>query len=123
MKLRYARHCRNLHVIKEFYLGLLNMTELGSFQDHEGYSGVFLGYPDADWHLEFTTSEEEPVHTPDPDDALVLYPASKKVYSALMDNMDRKKIIRQHSRNPYWQKNGIEIRDPEGFSIIIFRPV
>ena len=73
MKFRYARHTNDLHSITEFYTKVVGLEKLGSFENHSCYNGVFLGYPNMDWHLEFTTSNEKPKHSPGDDDLLVFY--------------------------------------------------
>jgi hypothetical protein len=73
MKFRIARHTTALNPIVRFYRDLLGLDVLGDFNNHNGYDGVFIGLPGADWHLEFTVSEEAPSHHPDNDDLLVLY--------------------------------------------------
>lgn len=71
MILRFARHTRGLHCIEIFYTKIIGLNKLGSFENHNGYNGIFLGLENTDWHLEFTASEESPKSVFDQDDALV----------------------------------------------------
>lgn len=119
MKFRLARHTTDLKRIHSFYCGVLGMEQLGSFRDHDGYDGLFLGYLDTDWHLEFTTNHEAPIHTPDPDDLMVLYLNSSYEQEAILRDAKKAKVEIVKSRNPYWTANGIQIQDPDGYGIIL----
>ncbi|BBI65852.1 hypothetical protein PKHYL_00430 [Psychrobacter sp. KH172YL61] len=46
MKFRYARHTNNLGTLIDFYQNIIGLEKLGGFKDHNGYDGVFLGFPD-----------------------------------------------------------------------------
>src|SRR3954469_23607812 len=122
MKFRAARHTDNLSPIIAFYTEVLGLTILGDFKDHDGYDGVFLGLPGADWHLEFTTSDEPAQHKPDEDDLLVFYPASAEEYAAILQRFAHHNIFPSESKNPYWKANGTSYKDPDGYGIIIVRP-
>jgi catechol-2,3-dioxygenase len=119
MKFRHARHTDRLQALIDFYTQIIGLEILGSFQDHDGYDGVFLGVPGAGWHLEFTTSDEASNHHPDPDDLLVFYPESKAVYDAIVSRINQQDIPLFIPRNRYWQINGISISDPDGFGIVV----
>jgi len=71
MKLRVARHTNNIEAIENFYCKIIGLDNLGGFQNHDGYDGLFLGKRGLDWHLEFTKSNQPSVHQPDEDDLLV----------------------------------------------------
>lgn len=119
MKLRVARHTADLDSITKFYVEVMGLKILGSFQNHQGYDGVFLGDMHFDWQLEFTSSEERPVHYSDEDDLLVFYKNSKEAFLAF-----RKKLIQQNielvkAKNPYWEENGCTFLDPDGNRIVI----
>lgn len=119
MILRIARHTNNLKEIIEFYTKVLNLEVLGIFKDHEGYDGVFIGKNEFEWHLEFTTSQEKAIHSFDEDDNLVFYPATENSFQKIMENIKKYKLITYKAKNPYWNDNGILIKDPEGFNVII----
>ncbi|MFB6320708.1 VOC family protein [Saccharicrinis sp. FJH54] len=119
MRLRCARHTDQLDIIVKFYQQILGLDVIGSFKDHQGYDGVFLGLPGADWHLEFTTSEQKPEHIPDHDDLLVFYPDSEQEYQRIIKAIEENHIASEVPVNPYWQENGVMIKDPDGFLIVI----
>jgi catechol 2,3-dioxygenase-like lactoylglutathione lyase family enzyme len=119
MKFRLARHTTDLKIVTDFYRDILGLEVLGSFNDHDGYDGIFLGIPGADWHLEFTVSDTMPNHATDEDDYLVFYVKSKDEQDAI-----REKCIQHHiplltSKNPYWNKNGLIFCDPDQYGIIV----
>ncbi|WP_284652582.1 VOC family protein [Flavobacterium terrisoli] len=119
MTFRYARHTNDLERIKAFYIDVLGMELLGSFENHDGYDGIFIGKPTLDWHLEFTKSDDLAKHTFDEDDILVFYPKTISEYKALIDQLAENGIKTIESKNPYWNQNGIMVLDPDGYRIII----
>jgi catechol 2,3-dioxygenase-like lactoylglutathione lyase family enzyme len=119
MKLRVARHTAKLEPIIHFYRDLLGLEVLGSFEDHNGYNGVFLGLKDAGWHLEFTTSAQAPQHEPDEDDLLVFYQPSVAEYEALRQKFEAHNIKSIPAINPYWNTNGCTYLDSDGYRIVI----
>ncbi len=50
-----------LDTTASMYCAGLGLELLGSFTDHEGFSGIMLGAPEAGWHLEFTHCRHHPV--------------------------------------------------------------
>ena len=118
MKLRVARHTTNLDAIVRFYRDILGLEVLGSFAEHENYNGVFLGIKGAGWHLEFTTSDEAPVHQADEDDLLVFY-VSPEEYEVLKTKFANNNIAELPAKNPYWSRNGTTYADPDGFGVVI----
>lgn len=119
MQFRLARHTIRLNEIEAFYTQILGLKILGRFQDHDGYHGIFLGFPEQNWHLEFTTSDSEPESKFDADDALVFYPETEVEYHKILNQLDVHSIIRTIPKNPYWTKFGIQFQDPDGAFIII----
>lgn len=119
MKLRVARHTQNLQPLIDFYTDVVGLTILGHFEDHAGYDGVFIGDKNLGWHLEFTTSDEAPLHEADEDDMLVFYADSKQHYNLLIEKANRQKIQRAEPKNPYWKDNGTMLLDPDGFRVMI----
>ena len=119
MTFRYARHTNNLEQLKSFYIDVLGLEFLGGFENHNGYNGVFLGKQDENWHLEFTQSDEVANHTFDDDDLLVFYPNSKLEFELLKEKLEHHSVQFVKSKNPYWNENGIQFLDPDGFGIVI----
>lgn len=119
MHFRYARHTDNLKPIIEFYTNVMGLQILGRFDNHANYSGVFLGFPNQDWHLEFTQSDQKAEHKPDDDDLLVLYVGSTLELNAILAAAKKHGSMPTISKNPYWQTNGIELKDPDNFGVVI----
>lgn len=119
MKFRYARHTNSLNAITQFYTNVLGLEKLGGFENHLNYNGVFLGLPNLNWHLEFTESNERVDHNSDDDDLIVFYLKSKEELNKIRENAAQYQVPIVKSKNPYWQTNGIELRDPDDFGIIL----
>lgn len=119
MNFRYARHTNNLEKLKLFYIDFLGLELLGSFENHNGYNGIFIGKPNENWHLEFTKSDEIANHTFDEDDILIFYPNRKLEFEMILDKLLESKIKFIKSKNPYWNENGKMILDPDGYGVII----
>lgn len=119
MEFRNARHTDNLKLIEAFYTGIIGLEVLFSFQDHNGYNGLFLGKQGHDWHLEFTSSKDKARHKFDIEDMLVFYPTEKDEYDKIVDQIEANNIEKIQSRNPYWNDNGIMILDPDGFGVVV----
>ena len=115
MDFRYARHTNNLEALTAFYTNVIGMERLGGFEGHANYNGVFLGFPNADWHLQFTSSEGQASQVTDEDDLLVFYLSSKEELKAILKSAEQGGINPVRSKNPYWQVHGVQINDPDGF--------
>ena len=96
---------------------------LGSFENHNGYNGAFLGKPNENWHLEFTQSDVKANPTFDDDDILVFYPNTKIELEVIKENLKLHTIEFIKATNPYWNdpevSGGIIFLDPDGFRIVI----
>lgn len=118
MNFRYARHTNQLNKIETFYTEIVGLEKLGSFKNHETYNGIFLGFPNQDWHLEFTMSDDKPQRKFDEDDILVFYLNSDYEVNEIKNRLTKNHIRIEKSKNPYWNENGIQISDPDGYKII-----
>ena len=119
MEFRSARHTDNLEDIVEFYTKIIGFKVLFSFENHNDYSGVFIGKPNHDWHLEFTASKDKAEHKPDVDDILVFYPTERSEYDEVVKQIEANHIEKIKAKNPFWDENGIMIIDPDGFRLVI----
>lgn len=119
MKFRYARHTNNLNALTRFYTEVIGLELLGTFENHDNYNGIFLGYPSNDWHLEFTQSNTPAQHSPDEDDLLVFYVSSREEVDAIQKDAAREGSPTVVSKNPYWQQHGVQINDPDGYGVIV----
>jgi len=119
MKLRIARHTTDLHSIVDFYTKLLGLEVLGSFNNHDGYDGVFIGALESDWHLEFTASSDIPNQITDEDDFIVFYVKSKFEQDAIREKCVKYDVPLLTAKNPYWNKDGLIFSDPDNYRIIV----
>ncbi len=118
MIFRYARHTSDLQKIEKFYTEIVGLEKLGNFEGHYNYDGLFLGYKNSDWHLEFTTSTNLPKSKFDDDDILVFYINSVIELANIKKLIKQKNIKLEVAKNPYWLENGIIISDPDDYKIV-----
>jgi hypothetical protein len=118
---RVARPTNQLSEIKRFYHQGLGMPLIGSFKDHEGYDGIMLGSPSADFHLEFTTHcEGSPCPAPGKDNLLVLYFDTKAAHQRVIDQMLDQGYLPVVPENPYWEGKSVTFEDPDGWRVVLF---
>lgn len=118
MQLRIARPTRDLAAAVAFY-GLLDLPVLATFDDHDGYSGVVLGLPDASRQLELV-SHEDAVPTPSAEYQLVLYLGSEERVTSLADRIRASGVEPSASPNPYWARTGaVCFVDPDGYWLVL----
>lgn len=118
MTFRYARHTDDLIKIEQFYTEIVGLEKLGHFENHNNYNGIFLGQKNSNWHLEFTSSSEQPKSKFDEDDILVFYVNSEIELTKLKQTIENKCITLEVSKNPYWNANGIMVSDPDNFKVV-----
>jgi catechol 2,3-dioxygenase-like lactoylglutathione lyase family enzyme len=113
---RFARHTNRLPELVRFYRDGLGLREIGSFQDHDGYDGVFLDLPGTGAHLEFTSGGEHGAPSPHPESLLVLYLGSPEAVRTAIERVGATPIA---PANPYWAANGVTFEDPDGFRVVL----
>jgi len=84
-----------------------------------GHALLMVGWPGAAWHLELVGDPDgaTPV-TPTEEDLLVLYldgVIDDDVVSRLIDAGG----TRVAARNPYWERRGATIADPDGYRLVV----
>ncbi len=119
MNFQFARHTSDLKPLIEFYTKILGLEILGEFKNHSNYDGVFIGKKSLSWHLEFTTNNTIIEHSFNEDDLIVFYPSTKEEYKLICDKVNLNNLPILIAKNPYWNENGIFIKDPDGQGIII----
>ena len=93
---------------------------LDRFADHAGYSGVMLGLPGTDHHLEFTAHVEgTPGPAPTTENLLVLYIEDPAGHAAAVARLQA-----HHAPvpldNPYWAAVGaVAFADPDGWRMVL----
>lgn len=116
MQVRFARHTDRLVEIIRFYGDDLGLPEIGRFEDHEGYDGVFFALPGTDAHLEFTSGGRHSAPQPHPETLLVLYRGSSDAVDEISRRVGGEQI---ESANPYWSKHAVTLADPDGFRVVL----
>jgi len=119
--LRIARATNRLTEMVAFYRELFEFEIVGSFEDHEGFDGVMLGPPDGDFHFEFTHEKNGANKSGEaPEDLIVLY-LREAEWLAVRNRMTAIGVGSVASHNPYWDRHGVTITDPDGHRIALHR--
>jgi catechol 2,3-dioxygenase-like lactoylglutathione lyase family enzyme len=116
MQLRVARHTNRLHELVRFYRDGLGLREVGRFEGHAGYDGVFLAVPGTNAHLEFTSGGQHAPPTPNPESLLALYLGSQEAVAAARERVGSHPV---EPANPYWRQHGVTVLDPDGFQVVL----
>jgi catechol 2,3-dioxygenase-like lactoylglutathione lyase family enzyme len=116
VQLRVARHTERLDAVVAFYRDGIGLSEIGGFQDHDEYEGVFLAIPGTDAHLELTAGGEHGGPRPHPESLLVFYLADDEAVRAVVDRLGLDPVA---PANPYWAEHGLTFEDPDGFRVVL----
>jgi catechol 2,3-dioxygenase-like lactoylglutathione lyase family enzyme len=116
MQVRIARQTGRLDEVVAFYRDRLGLPELTRFVDHDGYSGVILDLPGTSAHLEFTATDHLQPPAPHVEDLLVLYLGGPEAVDYLVARSGATIVP---SANPYWDRAGVTIEDPDGFRVVL----
>ena len=119
-QVRVARPTDKLGEVVRFYSEGLGLKVIGSFQGHAGYSGVLLGLPGGEYHLEFTQhSKGSPCPAPSRDNLLVFYIPNAKSIERIASRLAALGYRAVPPENPYWQEKGVTIEDPDGWRVVL----
>lgn len=122
--LRIARPALDLDRSERFYADGLGLTVLLRVSKTPGtaeHDLLMVGPRGGHWHLEITANGPEPITpTPTVEDLLVFYlgdadPTAEKLAARLVANGG----TRVPSHNPYWDSNGVTVRDPDGYRVVL----
>jgi catechol 2,3-dioxygenase-like lactoylglutathione lyase family enzyme len=116
---RFARPTDKLADVLRFYEEGLGLERIDSFEDHAGYSGVMLGLPGDEVHLELTThAEGSPGPAPTRDNLLVLYLTDRDAIAAIDARMRALGHEPVEPENPYWSDD-LVFEDPDGWGVVL----
>jgi catechol 2,3-dioxygenase-like lactoylglutathione lyase family enzyme len=119
-QMRIARPTDKLEEVLRFYSEGLGLKIVGSFKEHEGYSGYLLGLPETDYHLEFTQhAAGSPCAAPSRDNLLVFYIPDKAAIGRIAVRLSRLGYHAAEPENPYWKEKGITFEDPDGWRVVL----
>lgn len=123
VQMRVARPTRRLRELIKFYCEGLGLEVVGSFAGHAGYSGVMIGLPGRDYHLEFTeheeSGEEDDFAPPGRDNLLVFYIPDRAVIESMAARLNAMGYAAVAPENPYWNERGVTIEDPDGWRVVL----
>ena len=98
----------------------LGLCVVATFEDHDGFDGVMLGFDGATYHFEFTHSRKHPISpTPTIEDLVVFYVPSRSDWAATCARMEAAGFRRVTSFNPYWDLRGRTFEDCDGYRIVL----
>ncbi len=119
-QIRVARPTDQLEKIVEFYCKGLGLQKIGSFEGHRGYTGVMIGLPSFDYHLEFTQHiDGSPCPAPTKDNLLVFYIPNRKTIEQITGRLKNMGYDSVEPENGYWGELGVTIEDPDGWRIVL----
>ena len=123
VQVRVARPTRRLQELIKFYCEGLGLEVVGSFAGHAGYSGVMIGLPGRDHHLEFTEHEEsgdeEDFSPPGRDHLLVFYIPDRACVESTAARLAALGYGAVAPENPYWSERGVTVEDPDGWRVVL----
>lgn len=124
VQVRVARPTNNLEAIVKFYKEGLGLKELGSFKDHDGYDGVMLGLPNAQYHLEFTQYKDKlPLPEPTKENLLILYFDTPQKHEYAVQQIEKVGVMAVEPENPYWIGKSKTYEDPDKWRVVLFNGV
>jgi catechol 2,3-dioxygenase-like lactoylglutathione lyase family enzyme len=116
MQVRIARHTQRLDELVRFYRDGIGLAEIGGFDDHDGYSGVFLAIPGSGAHLELTCGGQHAAPQAHPESLIVLYLGSSEAVEEAAARLEAQPV---EAANPYWNEHGLTFEDPDGFRVVL----
>jgi catechol 2,3-dioxygenase-like lactoylglutathione lyase family enzyme len=118
-QVRFARPTDRLAEVLRFYEDGLGLPRIDSFEGHAGYSGVMLGLPGEDYHLEFTEHEDgSPCPAPTRDNLLVLSLTDPDAIAAIDGRLRTLGYEPVEPENPYWAED-LVYEDPDGWGVVL----
>ncbi len=119
--IRLARPSRDLKVARRFWVegvGLDILWETGT-EAEGGHALLMIGARGAAWHLELVGDPIAHAHSrPGPEDLLVLY-LGLTFDLAIVERMVAHGGTRVTSPNPYWERWGATVADPDGYRLLL----
>ncbi len=118
---RLARPSQDLSAARRFWvdgLGLEVLWETGS-EAEGGHALLMVGVPGGSWHLELV--DDPAAHAearPGPEELLVLY-LGAQFDPEMVEKLVTRGGTRVTSRNPYWDRWGVTIEDPDGYRLVL----
>ena len=120
VQLRIARPTDRFEEVKRFYTEGLGLPIIGGFEDHDGYTGVMVGLPGKDTHLEITHhASGSPGDVTDKEHLLVFYIPDQTAINKLVQKLNDMGYPSVEPENPWWLDISTTIADPDGWRIVL----
>ena len=119
--LRIARPSRDLRAAGRFWVGGLGLEALfrAGKSAEGGHALLMAGWPGAAWHLELVGDPDSAAAAaPTDEDLLVLY-AGGAIDDDAVSRLIEAGGTRVAARNPYWDRWGVTIADPDGYRLVL----
>jgi catechol 2,3-dioxygenase-like lactoylglutathione lyase family enzyme len=119
--LRIARPSHDLRASERFWVEGLGLEVLFRADDQADgdHALLMVGWPEAAWHLELVGDpEDETPAAPTEEDLLVLY-LGGEVDAELVARLVEAGGVRVAARNPYWDRWGVTVADPDGYQLVL----
>jgi GNAT superfamily N-acetyltransferase len=117
LQVRIARQTTQPAHVLAFYRDGLGLPLIDGFRQHDGYDGFMLALPGTGAHLEFiTTHHVAPPSEAHIEDLLVLALGDPAEVERILARLDATPV---RSANPYWDKVGVTVVDPDGFRVVL----
>jgi catechol 2,3-dioxygenase-like lactoylglutathione lyase family enzyme len=121
--IRIARPSQDLAAAERFWVEGVGLDVLWR-SDHDvedGHGLTMVGVPGATWHLELVDdAATAAAHEPTPEDLLVIYLGEPPAPEWLA-RIEAAGGRRTPSRNPYWDRWGVTVVDPDGYRLVLSR--
>jgi catechol 2,3-dioxygenase-like lactoylglutathione lyase family enzyme len=130
---RIARPTRDLAAAERFWVDGVGLAVIWHTDGHASGDGevpqvagtpaehalTMLGVPGAGWHLELVADAEAAAASiPGDEDLLVIY-LGELAEDAWLTRIEAAGGRRVPARNPYWDRWGITIADPDGYLLVL----
>jgi catechol 2,3-dioxygenase-like lactoylglutathione lyase family enzyme len=119
--LRIARPSHDLRASERFWVDGLGLDVLFRADDPAdgGHALLMVGWPGATWHLELVGDPDGATPAaPTEEDLLVLY-LDGVIDDDLVSRLIGAGGTRVAARNPYWERWGVTIADPDGYRLVL----
>ncbi|MBO0778789.1 MAG: VOC family protein [Ktedonobacteraceae bacterium] len=120
VRVRVARPTDRLDEVVAFYRDGIGLRFIESFEG-AGYTGVLLGLPGVNYHLEFTHHEQgSDCPAPSRDNLLVLYMHDRAAMDRVVQRLDSMGYPPVAPENPYWSADrSVTVEDPDGWRVVL----